>query len=65
MREVSRADAERLAIDYHNLMAIGALVDEPQGETIVGVSRYARIDDTDRAECAIVVTDALARRGWN
>ena len=34
-REVSREDAERLlAIDYHDMMAIGALVDEPQGETI-------------------------------
>jgi acetyltransferase len=65
MREVSRADAERLlAIDYQDLMAIGALVDEPpQGETIVGVSRYARIDGSDRAECAIVVTDAWHGRG--
>ena len=63
-REVSRADAERLlAVDYHDTMAIGALVEGPQGDEIVGVSRYARIDDSDRAECAIVVTDAWHGRG--
>ena len=63
-REVSRGDAERLlAIDYHDTMAIGALVNGPQGDEIVGVSRYARIDDSDRAECAIVVTDAWQGRG--
>lgn len=64
MREVNRAAAERLlAIDYHDRMAIGALVDGPQGATLVGVSRYARIDDSDRADCAIVVTDAWHGRG--
>jgi acetyltransferase len=31
----------------------------PHGEEIVGVSRYARIPGTRRAECAIVVAD-----GW-
>jgi len=63
-REVSREDAKRLlAIDYHDMMAIGALVAGSQGEEIVGVSRYARIDASDRAECAIVVTDAWHGRG--
>lgn len=63
-REISREDAVRLlAIDYHDMMAIGALLDGPQGDEIVGVSRYARIDDSDRAECAIVVTDAWQGRG--
>jgi acetyltransferase len=63
-REISRDDAERmLAIDYHDTMAIGALVDEPQVGTLVGVSRYARVDHSDHAECAIVVTDAWHGRG--
>lgn len=64
MREVSRADAKRLlAIDYHGTMAIGALISAPPGQTIIGVSRYARVEDSDRAECAIVVTDAWQGRG--
>jgi acetyltransferase len=66
-REVSRADAERLlAVDYQDTMALGALVDADRDEgdaELVGVSRYARIDATDRAECAIVVTDAWHGRG--
>jgi acetyltransferase len=63
-REVSRQDAARLLeLDYHDRMAVAALVDTGPGEVIIGVSRYARIDDTDRAECAIVVTDAWHGRG--
>ena len=63
-REVSRADAERLlAVDYHDTMVIGALVDGPRHDELVGVCRYARVDDSDRAECAIVVTDAWQGRG--
>jgi acetyltransferase len=63
-REVSREMATRLLdLDYHDRMAIGALVGEPPDDRIIGVSRYARIDDSDRAECAIVVTDAWHGRG--
>ena len=63
-REVSRQDVARLLdLDYHDRMAIAALVGSAPDETIIGVSRYARIDDSDQAECAIVVTDAWQGRG--
>ncbi|HEX9207451.1 MAG TPA: GNAT family N-acetyltransferase [Steroidobacteraceae bacterium] len=63
-REVNRQDAARLLVlDYRDRMAIGALVGAGDDEAIIGVSRYARIDDTDQAECAIVVTDAWHGRG--
>lgn len=63
-REVSRADAARLLeLDYHDRCAFGAILATPPGEEIIGVSRYARIEGTDRAECAIVVTDAWQGRG--
>ena len=55
----TQRDLERLLdLDYHDRMAIAALATDPEaGERIVGVSRYARIDDTRHAECAIVVAD--------
>jgi acetyltransferase len=63
-RNVSRQDIARLLdLDYRDRMAIAALAGTPQDESIIGVSRYARIDDTDLAECAIVVTDAWQGRG--
>jgi acetyltransferase len=63
-RNVSRQDVARLLdLDYRDRMAIAALAGTPQDESIIGVSRYARIDDTDLAECAIVVTDAWQGRG--
>lgn len=63
-RAVSRQDAVRLLdLDYRDRMAFAALVGPAADETIVGVSRYARIDHSDRAECAIVVTDAWHGRG--
>lgn len=63
-RHVSRQDMARLLdLDYRDRVAIAALVGAPADQAIIGVSRYARIDDTDRAECAIVVTDAWQGRG--
>jgi len=63
-RNFSRQEIARLLdLDYHDRMAIAALVGAPAGESIIGVSRYARIDGTDQAECAIVVTDAWQGRG--
>jgi acetyltransferase len=63
-RHVSRQDIARLLdLDYHDRMAIAALTGAPADESIIGVSRYARIDGTDQAECAIVVTDAWHGRG--
>jgi len=63
-RQVNRQEIARLlAIDYHDRMAVAALVGAPPDEVIIGVSRYARIEGTDQAECAIVVTDAWQGRG--
>ena len=63
-REISEQDIARmLDLDYRDRMAVAALVGEPPDETIVGVSRYARIGDSDNADCAIVVTDAWHGRG--
>ena len=56
--EVSRRDLERLLdTDYVDRLGIGGFVHEDGVETLVGVSRYARIEGTTRAECAIVVAD--------
>jgi acetyltransferase len=63
-REVTERDAERLLeLDYQDTMAVGALVRGEHDDSIVGVSRYARIDATDRAECAIVVADEWQGQG--
>lgn len=60
----SKRDLERLLdLDYHDRLAVAALVDTPAGPAIVGVSRYARLEGTRRAECAIVVADDWQGRG--
>jgi acetyltransferase len=63
--QATRHDVERLLdVDYVDRLALAALVgDGPEDEVIVGVSRYARIEGTPRAECAIVVADAWQGRG--
>ncbi|HEX7373949.1 MAG TPA: GNAT family N-acetyltransferase [Steroidobacteraceae bacterium] len=63
-REIpSAAAVQLLATDYVNSLALAAVDATPAGDEFVGVSRYARIDDTDRAECAVVVADAWQGRG--
>jgi acetyltransferase len=60
----SDRDLHRLLdLDYHDRLAIAAIDPAPDGDRIVGVSRYARVDATRRAECAIVVADAWQGRG--
>jgi acetyltransferase len=61
---ITREDAARLLeLDYVDTLAIGAFVASAEAERIVGVSRYARVPGTDRAECAIVVADDWQGRG--
>ena len=61
---VSREEAARLLhLDYRDTLAVAALVTGPNGDRIIGVSRYARIPGSDRAECAIVVADDWQGRG--
>jgi len=60
----SERDLERLLdLDYYDRCAIAAIALESGGDHIVGVSRYARIDGSRSAECAIVVADAWQGRG--
>ena len=61
---ITREDAARLLqLDYVDNLAIGAFVAPHGAARIVGVSRYARVPGTDRAECAIVVADDWQGRG--
>jgi acetyltransferase len=61
---VSRDEAVRLLrLDYRDTLAVAALVQADDGKRIIGVSRYARVPGTDRAECAIVVADGWQGRG--
>lgn len=57
--EPTPGDIERLLdLDYHERLAVAALVTDDDGvERIVGVSRYARIETSTHAECAVVVAD--------
>lgn len=61
---VNRAEAVRLLkLDYHDRLAIGAFVPGGSDARLIGVSRYARIEGSDQAECAIVVADDWQGRG--
>lgn len=63
-RSMRREEVARLLeLDYHDRLAVGALVPTAAGDSIIGVSRYARIEGTNTAECAIVVADAWHGRG--
>jgi acetyltransferase len=62
--EPTRSDIERLLdLDYDERLAMAALVADEDVERIIGVSRYARIEATTRAECAVVVADDWQGRG--
>jgi len=55
--------ARLLDLDYYDRLAVGGVTQDSTGETLVGVSRYARVPGTRRAECAIVVADGWQGRG--
>lgn len=52
-----------LDLDYYDRLAVAALADSQDGTAIVGVARYARLDNSRTAECAIVVADAWQGMG--
>lgn len=55
---------ERLThIDYRNDMALAATVMLDGQETLIGVARYARLEDPSTCEFALVVADAWQRIG--
>jgi acetyltransferase len=57
-------DIQRLLdLDYHDRLAVAALVGTGADQRIVGVSRYAREPGENDAECAIVVADEWHGRG--
>jgi acetyltransferase len=58
LKEIERL----LDLDYVDRMAVAALVTRDDEERIIGVSRYARIDTSTRADCAIVIADEW--QGW-
>jgi acetyltransferase len=55
--------ARLLDLDYYDRLAVGGVTHDAAGESLIGVSRYARIPGTRRAECAIVVADGWQGRG--
>lgn len=60
----SERDLQRLLdLDYYDRLAIAAVASDAGEDQIVGVSRYARIAGSRRAECAIVVADEWQGRG--
>jgi acetyltransferase len=62
--EASRDEvAKLLDVDYVDRLALAAVAANGADTEIVGVSRYARVDGTATAECAIVVADAWQGRG--
>jgi len=62
--QLSERDIVRLLdLDYLDRMAIAGMVGSGEAQCFVGVSRYARIEGTTRAECAVVVADEWQARG--
>ena len=67
VKRFSDSDIKRFThIDFTNDMAIVATLansDEPEGEKLVAVGRYARLTRPERGEVAITVEDALQKQG--
>lgn len=62
--QLTERDLERLLdLDYFDRLAIAGMVGTGEAQEFVGVSRYARIEGTTRAECAVVVADDWQGRG--
>src|ERR1700724_3648117 len=65
MKRLPDALAHRLAVvDYQDRFALVATTHKPGGkERILGVARYDRVPNTDVAEVAVAVVDAVQRQG--
>jgi RimJ/RimL family protein N-acetyltransferase len=65
LKRLPEALAHRLAVvDHKNRFALVATTHKPGGkDRILGVARYDRVPDTDVAEVAVAVVDAIQRQG--
>ncbi len=64
VKTLSRDSLIRLChLDYDREMALAAVLTEPDGPRILGVSRYYLDPESGRAEFAVVVEDAFQRKG--
>jgi acetyltransferase len=64
LRELTPSMLERFThVNYPDDMALIATVPEGNGEREIGVARYARYPDTERAEIAVVVADDWQGKG--
>jgi len=64
LKELDTAMLERFThVNYPQDMALIATIPEGAGEREIGVARFARYPDTDRAEIAVVVDDAWQGKG--
>jgi len=64
LKELTPDMLERFThVNYPDDMALIATLPEGAGEREIGVARYARIPDTDRAEIAVVVADEWQGKG--
>jgi RimJ/RimL family protein N-acetyltransferase len=61
---LTEAEAEHFCnVDYHDSMALVAVIKEDSEENIIAVGRYYRYPGTDRAEVAFVVQDKYQGKG--
>jgi acetyltransferase len=64
LRELTPYMLERFThVNYPDEMALIATIPEGDGEREIGVARYARYPDAERAEIAVVVADAWQGKG--
>jgi len=64
LTSLSREEAHQYSvIDYDNTFAVVGIQGEGEGESIIGVGRYWRLPQPDKAEIAFIVEDPHQRKG--
>ncbi len=64
LTNLSREEAHQYSvIDYDNTFAVVGILGEGEGESIIGVGRYWRLPQPDKAEIAFIVEDPHQRKG--